>query len=248
MTGVPTLFSGNFQSVSVAQKTTGYNNSTGNPFSPAILQALDAVDSSLGQVVAKMKQIGIYNNTLIIVASKHGQAPINAMLKVDVNPALEQNSTGVPVIYNTADDISLLFLNNTWQTHLAVQNLRANMSQDHIYQIYAETDNALSLQQHGFGSPLSDPAVPDIIVAPTLGVIYTTNTVKLAEHGGLSNDDRNVACFVSSPSLAPMVLGDFVSTSQVGPTILQALGYNTSELQGAVQEHTNPLPGNIFGP
>jgi hypothetical protein len=32
--------------------------------------------------------------------------------------------------------------------------------------------------------------VPDIIVQPDLGVIYTTSTAKIAEHGGLSNDDR----------------------------------------------------------
>ncbi len=42
----------------------------------------------------------------------------------------------------------------------------------------------------GFGDPTKDPAVPDIIVRPDLGVIYTTSNAKIAEHGGLSDDDR----------------------------------------------------------
>lgn len=42
----------------------------------------------------------------------------------------------------------------------------------------------------GFGNPKTDPAVPDIIVQPQLGVIYTTSTAKIEEHGGLSADDR----------------------------------------------------------
>src|SRR3954447_6795165 len=53
ITGMPAIMGGNFQCVSVAQKTVEYKNDSS--LSAGILQALDFVDSSLGQIVAKLK-------------------------------------------------------------------------------------------------------------------------------------------------------------------------------------------------
>lgn len=240
---IPTLFGGNFQSVSVAQKTVGYLNQTGQPFSPSLLQALDFVDASLGKVVSKLKAKGIYQDTLIIVASKHGQSPIDAKLKEDISPAVVTKAAGVQVLYQTSDDIALIFLNNTYDTQTAVRNLKKASRQDGLFEIFAETQNAQRLHSHGFGSPLADPAVPDIIVAPKHGIIYTGNAAKFAEHGGLSNDDRNVACFVSSPKLKKQTFKQRVSTTQVAPLILKALGHDPKELAGVKKEGTAVLPG-----
>jgi hypothetical protein len=107
-------------------------------------------------------------------------------------------------------------------------------------------ENIISGQRliaQGFGDPLTDPAVPDIIVAPELGIIYTTSKKKIAEHGGLSEDDRHVACFASSPGLKKTKFPHRVSTQQVGPTILRALGLDPKKLKGAVIEGTGELPG-----
>lgn len=54
---------------------------------------------------------------------------------------------------------------------------------------------------------------------------------------------RKVACFVSNPKLRPTKYLCEVSTRQVAPTILKALGYNPKELQGVVAEDTHVLPG-----
>lgn len=62
---------------------------------------IDFVDASLGAVVNKLKLKGLYNDTLIIVASKHGNAPINPALFGEVNPAQITNATGVPVEWQT---------------------------------------------------------------------------------------------------------------------------------------------------
>jgi hypothetical protein len=83
--------------------------------------------------------------------------------------------------------------------------------------------------------------VPDIIVKPKLGVIYTTSAAKVAEHGGISVDDRNVACFVSNPKLSKAEIGTYVETKQIAPVILKALGLDPSKLAGAVAEGTKPL-------
>jgi len=85
--------------------------------------------------------------------------------------------------------------------------------------------------------------VPDIIVAPTVGTIYTTSKAKIAEHGGISADDRNIACFLSSPKLSKKVVTTRVDTKQIAPVIMKAFGLDPSKLQGVVAEGTKPLEG-----
>lgn len=97
----PSLYGGNFQSVSNAQKKYGYLNTTGNPFTPQLLGAFDVVDGYIGEIVSKMKAKGVYNDTLVVVASKHGQAPINPALYNKVDPALLAAAITVPTAYIT---------------------------------------------------------------------------------------------------------------------------------------------------
>lgn len=59
------------------------------------------MDASLGAIVSKLKSKGLYGDTLIIVASKHGNAPINPALFGEVDPAQITNATGVPVEWQT---------------------------------------------------------------------------------------------------------------------------------------------------
>ena len=95
-----------------------------------------------------------------------------------------------------------------------------------------------------FGSPINNPFVPDIIVQPDLGIIYTTSKKKVEEHGGLSADDRNVACFVSSPRIrTAQKFTQRVFTTQIAPLILEALGIDSGELEGVRAEGTRILPG-----
>ena len=68
------------------------------------------MDASLGAVVNKLKSKGLYDDTLIIVASKHGNAPINPALFGEVNPAQITNATGVPVEWQTVNIFSTMLL------------------------------------------------------------------------------------------------------------------------------------------
>ena len=225
--------------VNVAQKAFGYQNTTGNPLTPQLIQAFDAVDAGLGAVVNKLKAKRIYHETLIIVASKHGQAPINPALYAKIDPALITPVIGVPVQYETTDDIDLIYLNHTSDTAKAVANLNAHKAELKIQNIIYGQD----LINQGFGDPATDPAVPNIIVQPYLGIIYTTSTKKIEEHGGLSDDDRKVACFISSPKLRKQSFSEQVYTRQIAPVILKALGYDPSELQAVQKLGTQALPG-----
>ncbi|KAL8641976.1 MAG: hypothetical protein Q9228_001293 [Teloschistes exilis] len=239
LSGTPALFGGNFQAVNVAQKQSGYQNGS-LAFTPGLLTALDFVDRSLGKVVAALEARGVYDDTLVIVASKHGQAPINPALFRKVDPKLLASSIGVNVSHITTDDIALIWLEDQRTLATAVANLNnartALKIQDIIY------GERLKDMDFG-GDPSTDPAVPDIIVRPTLGTIYTTSTSKIAEHGGLSDDDRHVACFVSNPRLKRAKVAGHVTTRRVGPTILKALGINPRTLQGAVAERVALLQG-----
>ena len=99
-------------------------------------------------------------------------------------------------------------------------------------------------RNQGFGSPTKNPFVPDIIVQPDVGIIYTTSKKKVEEHGGLSADDRNVACFVSSPRIRrAKEFTQRVFTTQIAPLIVEALGINSGELEGVKAEGTEILPG-----
>ena len=105
ITKMPSLFGGNFQTVSVAQKTIEYNNDSS--LSTGVLEAMDFVDSSLGKVVAKLKTKGYFEDTLIIFASKHGQSPIDPQLWNEVDPTAIMNATGVPTAWVTVSSKSL---------------------------------------------------------------------------------------------------------------------------------------------
>jgi arylsulfatase A-like enzyme len=236
--GTPALFGGNFQAVSVAQKSYGYQAGS-LAFTPELFTALTFVDDSLGSIVAELEKKCILDDTLIFVCSKHGQAPINPKLYRKISQHLIEPSSGVKMAQVTADNIGLLWLDNQKDLTNAVAGLAKNKSLLAISDIiYGDR-----LIREGFGNPKTDSAVPDIIIVPELGVIYTTSTSKIAEHGGFSNDDRNVACFASNPVLKKQVFTQEVSTGQLAPTILQALGFNPETLDSVKHGKVDNLPG-----
>ena len=86
--------------------------------------------------------------------------------------------------------------------------------------------------------------MPDIIVQPLLGVMWgNPESPKLAEHGGFFDEDTNVALMVSWPGGKGEVIKTPVTTMQVAPTILQALGLKGSDLKAVQLERTAVLPG-----
>jgi hypothetical protein len=97
-----------------------------------------------------------------------------------------------------------------------------------------------------FNDPATDSRTPDIIVQPYTGVIYTTSSKKQEEHGGFAQDDTNVMLLLSKPGLFPTTVTAFVETTQVAPTILQALGLDPNQLDAVQKEGTPVLPKTGF--
>src|SRR5580693_66768 len=80
---VPAIFGMNFQAVSVGQKlievsgpTGGYQDAIGTPTS-SLLEAIQFVDLSIGEMVSHLKAGDRLDSTLIIITAEHGQSPID---------------------------------------------------------------------------------------------------------------------------------------------------------------------------
>jgi hypothetical protein len=249
---VPAIFGMNFQAVSVGQKLAsagfgddpsligGYSDAQGTPGNALTLQ-LDFVEDSIGKMVKALKANDIYDRTAIIISAKHGQSPIDRTLRRAIpdtySTVLKNDGYG----FNIADDVSLIWLDpskRTPATLAAVEaDLKANATALGIKQILDRDE----LKQK-YRDPATDSRTPDFFVVSDHGVIYTKGS-KLAEHGGVADDDRHVALLVSAPGLEGKTVQERVETTQIAPTILQAFGIDADELKSVREEHTRPLPG-----
>ena len=251
-TRVPNVFGMNFQAVSVGQKLNekkinvigGYKDAIGTP-SAALEDEIKFVDKSIGQMVEELKDRGLYKSTAIIITAKHGQSPIDPkrILRIPADDSTKKAPSDL-VATNQAleDDVSLMWLKDRSATGLAnaVATLESNartVGADGGEIFYGPTLDLM------FGHGASASRVPDIIVEPNVGVVYTGGTKKLAEHGGFAHDDTNVMMLVSNPNVAPRTLSAQVQTAQVAPTVLRLLGLDPSKLEAVRAEGTQVLPG-----
>ena len=235
----------------------GYKDGSGTP-TAVLAYGLDKTDAALAAMIQALKDQGIYESTVIIVTAKHGQSPINpkkvnkpghfadlvaALPDAGTNPGAiaianaNACSTG-PCGFVQDDDIALVWFQDQSQAKAAASYLNANAGALFIDEVLAGDELKLK-----FNSPLSDSRVPDIVVQPEYGTIYTGSKKKNAEHGGFSFGDTNVGLIVSNPDLHARTIKTPVATSQVAPTILQVLGIEPDSLKSVRVEHTEPLPG-----
>jgi hypothetical protein len=235
---------------------------------PLLSNALFFVDVELSRIVAELNRKGLTSSTAIIISAKHGQSPINrALLTNEVlpggsnpsnNPAVVDpatplvDSTGTSLLAKNGDgqgeiqdDVAILWLRDesVVPTALSLLNTPANLQASQV-QTVLSGDAIKAL----YGDPATDPRVPDMVVVSKPGVIYTHSIKKVAEHGGFSHDDTNVALLVVAPGLTPSVNTTPVKTTQIAPTILHLLGIDSgapsaSSLQAVRIENTEVLPG-----
>jgi arylsulfatase A-like enzyme len=238
-------------------KAGGYLDGAGTP-TEVLAYGLQKTDEALGSMIAALKQQGIYESTLFIVTAKHGQSPINpvkvnkvghfadlvaTLTDAGTNPAAlaianAGNCGTGPCGSINDDDVALIWLQDQTQTQMVADYLNANAKALFIDEVIAGDELKLK-----FNNPAIDSRTPDIIVQPQYGTIYTASGKKNAEHGGFSFGDINVGLIVSNPRLPARVVKTPVLSSEVAPTILQALGINPLALQSVRVEHTSVLPG-----
>jgi hypothetical protein len=196
---IPVLFGMNFQAVYIGQSVNeptvgpgGYQNAAAVP-STQLLNEIEFVDNSIGQIVNALKAAGLYNNTLLIV-TKHGESPIDPAVYVanGANTPATLLGTAIPysesplnatVIGATEDDVSVLWLNAGASVAAAVQLLESNATAVGLGEIYYGPTLALNYNVGG-GGPGQDSRSPDIIVTPSIGMTYSGSTTMIGDHGG----------------------------------------------------------------
>src|ERR1700691_4667435 len=254
----PAIMGMNFQAVYTGESVSepgvgvgGYQNAAALP-SAELLQEVESVDTSIGDIVNALKDRGIYDDTLIIITAKHGGSPIDPTRYVadGANTPATLMGTRIPFsesplnptgIGATEDDVSVLWLNKGESVSSAVELLEQNAAGIGLGQIYYGPTLELNYGVGGWG-PGQDPRTPDIIVTPNVGVTYSGSTTMIADHGGFTHDDTNVMLLVAHPSFTAQTVSAETQTTQVAPTILQALGLDPSALDAVRAEGTSVLP------
>ncbi len=246
--GVPNLFGMNFQAVSVGQKLAqsdgpvgGYADASGTP-SLYLQIALDRTSASIGSMVDALRDAGLLESTLIIISAKHGNSPIDPALLTRIDPTtISTIVNGIPpgglLALLSADTGPLIWLKDQSKTAAvvaALANDRAGANTTHIAEV-------LYGPAH-YGVPPTDSRVPDIILVPLPGTVYTTSPTKIADHGGFLADDTHVGLLVSNPSLAQKTIDEFVETRQIACTILAALQMECGRLTSQRTEPSKALP------
>jgi hypothetical protein len=257
---VPAIFGMNFQAVSVGQKLAkagnadsdksligGYADAQATPGNALTLQ-FQFVDDALGKFINELKAQNLYDSTLIIVSAKHGQSPINVRDRVAISDALYSGAPGFGSHgFEICDDTAYVWLSPELQqaTNPATGHpyyadakayIQAHAADLHITKLL-DRDELTRLYE----DPFHNSRVPDFIALTDHGVICTGGS-KLAEHGGWSQDDRNVALVMSSPHIKhARIVDDPTFTTQIAPTILDALDLDPRSLQAVREEGTQSL-------
>jgi hypothetical protein len=240
---VPNVFGLNLQAVNVAQKLYGYRDANGT-LTPGVDRAIGYTDQLIGRMVDELARQHLRDRTLVIVTAKHGNGPIDPsrLDKIDERKLQKVIADAAPgaLAQLTTDHGALIWLHDGSAAPKISAALRAHANALGI----ADVLNGDRLAMR-FPAPAQDSRTPDIVVVSKDGVIFAKpDDGKLAEHGGFHDDDTAVALLVAGPQLANSGrrVTFPVSTTQVAPTILAALGLSPAELQAVVEEGTAVLP------
>lgn len=268
--GVPAIFGMNFQAVSTAQKLPTSGAAAGGYLAdgvtpgPVLAQALGFVDEQLGALVSELRAQHLDQTTTVILSAKHGQGPTSPaqLNRIDdgpilaaLNSAWQTSHPGAgPLVAHSADDDAILLwltdrspaatdlarqvLLGASGTGTAITGQPRPYSRSGLDQLYTGADAAAY-----FHVPVDDPRVPDVIGVTTPGVVYTSGTAKIAEHGGASEADRNVPIVLVTPGAdhKGLAADQPVETTQIAPTVLRALDLDPNELTAVKVEHTPAL-------
>jgi predicted AlkP superfamily pyrophosphatase or phosphodiesterase len=230
----------------------------------AELKAKGLYDSTMIIVSAKHGQSPIDKTTLAMESGGSGNATVQdpsvslatAAVVTDQPSSFTNPNSGS--VYSTnghlqTDDTGLIWLQDQTKTSAAATQLNSDAAKIFANTlppgtIFTNNITSGSALAAIYGDPTStDPVAaaraPNIVIQPNAGVIYSGSGKKIAEHGGGTVDDTNVALIVSASGLKATTVSTTVKTTQVAPTILKALGLDPTKLQAVQAEGTTTLPG-----
>ena len=132
----------------------------------------------------------------------------------------------------------LVWLKHPEKTVAVVNAYRAKMLELGIGEIYFGEKLRLIMN-----TAKEDSRMPDVILEPQAGVVWTTGGKWPEALGGFSDDENHVAMMISGRQLTGRVDKTPVPTGQVAPLIMRILGMEKFGLDALHQEHVPALPG-----
>ena len=221
-----------------AMKAGGIYNADGTGASATTAQSLSFEDNEVARLIAALKAAHRWQHTVLIVTSDHGNNPIrpnpypnctqNDASAPEACPFIDPStidsylaSNGIPVAHDTADDVSLLWLQNPSQASDALNLLNTPQARN----MFAIDQLLTSSQLASLGVAPAN-RTPDLAISPVSGFDYdSVDSTKLAEHGGLHPDDLNIPLIIGGgiPHDA-RVVDSPVTNLQIAPTIAGLLG------------------------
>jgi arylsulfatase A-like enzyme len=251
-------------------KGLGGYSAGGTAAGPVVAGALDFVDAQLGRIVAAVDPS---DTVIVVSAKHGQSPVDRAQLRLiddgEITGALNDgwaaanpSATAPLVAFSINDDGMLLWL--TDRSERATKFARhflwnyvpkavggsdgngkfvdysGSVPHSGLREIYAGEEAAELI-----GVSTRDDRVPDLIGIANIGTVYSnaTKIKKIAEHGGNAAQDRHVPIVVWGAGVRHLRVHDRVETTQIAPTVLEALGLPASELKAVKREHTAALPG-----
>ena len=230
----------------------------------AELKAKGLLDSTLIIISAKHGQSPIDKTTLAMESGGSGNATVQdpsgsistAGAVTDAPSSFTNPNSGA--VYSTnghlqTDDTGLIWLQDQSKAAAVATQLQTDAAKIFADKLPTGTIFTSSITSGStlatiYGDPTTSDAVasaraPNVVIQPNAGVIYSGSSKKIAEHGGGTVADTNVALIVSQTGLKATTMAGTVSTTQIAPTILKALGLDPTQLQAVQKEGTVVLPG-----
>lgn len=240
----PALFGMTFTCIATAQRTPGmgYTDASGTP-SAGLAEALAFTDQAIAQILKELKATALYDSTWIFVVAPYAQSPIDqrrlrAIPLAELQAAAEASHPGL-VAHIAGGSVGLIWLTDHAKTAAVASALGAQAAALGIQDMYWGERLTLTLN-----SPTRDNRMPDLLLQPQLGVLWTAPGEKtVAGYGGTLDEDTHVALLVSGAQLTGRYDPTWVPTTQLAPLLLRALGMEKFDLDALHQEHSPALPG-----
>ena len=199
---VPTPFGTNFQTLSVAQKALnakggGYADAVFTP-NPYVAAAITYIDGAIGKITAELAAKDLTKSTLIVISAKHSQSPADY--------------TRLPKIGHSVSHALSSYL-GSGSDKVTGNNLGGGqVTDDDVAFIWL---NDQSQRAAALNVLKTSTACP--IVNSVTKVVPKSSALMCVDNG-------HAALLVSHPSLERKTVTDRVRTTQVAPTVIQALG------------------------
>jgi len=201
------------------------------PESPEVINALEHVDSLIGQLMDWLNSRGLLAHTLFIITADHGMTKIEEAVPLRV--ILQKAGFKSYVTYEGR--ISKIYLSSEDDPEELVEFLKGLEGVEEVI-----TKDRFP----EFNLPAWSDQAGDIIVIASEGRMFTGTMEKLGQHGGLTEWDIRIPLILSGPGVPAGKASREASVVDVVPTICHLLGVPSppTAVGRPLTEFEDPLP------